>query len=98
MKNTLVLVLVLLSVSAFSQERINPIIKKYGTIFDIPFAEEKPDPNIEYKIIVEIERESERPDSVNWALNNVARLINLHVMAGIKPEQLHVVIAIHSGA
>lgn len=98
MKNPLLLVLVLFSFSAFSQKRINPVIKHYGTIFDIPFAEEKPDPNQEYKIIVEIEKESERPDSVSWALNNVARLVNLHVMAGVKPEQLHVVIAIHSGA
>lgn len=98
MKNTLLLALFLLSISVFSQKRINPVIKKYGAIFDIPFAEEKPDPNQEYKIIVEIEKESERPDSVSWALNNVARLVNLHVMAGVKPEQLHVVIAIHSGA
>jgi intracellular sulfur oxidation DsrE/DsrF family protein len=98
MKNLLLLILVLLSISVFSQKRINPVIKNYGTIFDIPFAEEKPDPTLEYKIIVEIEKESERPDSVSWALNNVARLVNLHVMAGVKPEQLHVVIAIHSGA
>lgn len=98
MKNLLPLVLALFSFTAFSQKRINPVIKNYGTIFDIPFAEEKPDPNQEYKIVVEIEKESERPDSVSWALNNVARLINLHVMAGVKLEQLHVVIAIHSGA
>ena len=98
MKHLLPLVLLLLSFSAFSQKRINPVVKNYGTIFDIPFAEEKPDPNQEYKIIVEIEKESDRPDSVSWALNNVARLINLHVMAGVKLEQLHVVIAIHSGA
>ncbi|HTH55340.1 MAG TPA: DsrE family protein [Cyclobacteriaceae bacterium] len=98
MKNSLLIALVLVSFSAFSQKRINPVIKTYGTIFDIPFAEEKPDPNLDYKIIVEIERESERPDSVSWALNNVARLINLHVMAGVKLDQLHVVIAIHSGA
>lgn len=98
MKNALVLALILLSMHAPAQKRVNPVIRNYGTIFDIPFAEEKPDPNVEYKIIVEIARQSDRSDSVNWALNNVARLINLHVMAGVKPEQLHVVIAIHSEA
>ena len=76
MKNVLLPILVVFSLSAFSQKRINPIIKNYGTIFDIPFAEEKPDPDLAYNIIVEIEKESDRPDSVSWALNNVARLIN----------------------
>lgn len=90
--------LMLCSLFAFSQTRINPVIKNYGGVFDIPFAQEKPDPNIDYKVVIEIERESEKPDSLNWALNNVARLINLHAMAGVKPERLHVVIAIHGGA
>jgi intracellular sulfur oxidation DsrE/DsrF family protein len=98
MKNILLLLLALISFQAFSQKRINPVIKNYGTVFEIPFAEEKPDPNIDYNIVIEVERESEKPDSVNWALNNVARLINLHVMAGVKLEKLHIVVAIHGGA
>lgn len=98
MKYTLVSMLVLSSLLAFSQKRINPVIKNYGGVFDIPYAQEKPDPNIDYNVVIEIERESEKPDSLNWALNNVARLINLHAMAGVKPERIHVVIAIHGGA
>jgi intracellular sulfur oxidation DsrE/DsrF family protein len=48
--------------------------------------------------VIEVERAIDSPDSLNWALNNVARLLNIHVMAGVKPEKLHVVLAIHGGA
>jgi intracellular sulfur oxidation DsrE/DsrF family protein len=90
--------LILISSSAFSQTRIYPLIKNYGGIFDIPYAEEKPDPTIDYDIVIEVEHAIDSPDSLNWALNNVARLLNVHVMAGVKPEKLHVVLAIHGGA
>lgn len=98
MKNLLIFTLLAVSVSAFSQSRINPVIKSYGGIFDIPYAEEKPDPTLDYKIIIEIATASDKPDSTNWALYNVARLINLHVMGGVPKEKLHVVLAIHGGA
>jgi intracellular sulfur oxidation DsrE/DsrF family protein len=98
MKRILVFVLLLVSISSLSQSRINPVIKSYGGIFDIPYAQEKPDPNLEYNIVIEIERASDTPDSTNWALYNVARLINLHVMGGVPKEKLHVVLAIHGAA
>ncbi|MEQ8303853.1 MAG: DsrE family protein [Cyclobacteriaceae bacterium] len=98
MKTVLPLLFVLSSVAAFAQERINPIIKDYGGIFDIPYADEKIDPTLDYKIAIEVVRASESPKEVNWALNNVARLLNLHAMAGVPKEKLHVVLAIHGGA
>ncbi|MBS1508251.1 MAG: DsrE family protein [Bacteroidetes bacterium] len=98
MKTLIVALFSLVSLFSFSQNRINPVIKNFGGIFDIPYAEEKPDPAQEYKIVIEVERALESPDSVSWALNNVARLLNLHAMAGVKPEKMHVVLAIHGGA
>ena len=87
----------LYSCSLFGQQ-INPIIKNYGSIYDIPYADEKIDPSLDYNIVVEVVRASEKPEDVNWALNNVARLLNLHAMAGVPREKLHVVLAIHGGA
>lgn len=79
-------------------QRVNPIIKSQGGIFDIPFAVEKPDPAMVYNIIVEVERESEKPDTINWALNNVARLLNLLSVGGVPSPNVNVVLAIHGGA
>jgi intracellular sulfur oxidation DsrE/DsrF family protein len=87
-----------ISSTTFSQIRIYPLIKNFGGIFDIPYAQEKPDPTMEYNIVIEVERAIDYADSINWALNNVARLLNIHVMGGVKPEKLHVVLAIHGGA
>jgi len=98
MKILVSIAMLCISIAGFSQKRVNPIIKNYGGIFEIPYAEEKPDPEMEYNIIIEVERESEKPDSINWALYNVSRLLNLHAMGGVPKEKLHVVLAIHGGA
>jgi len=93
----------LLSIGALSAEgqtpsRVNPIIKSEGGIFEVPFALEKPDPGMKYNIIIEVERQSEKPDTINWALNNVARLLNLHAVGGVPSANMNVVVAIHGGA
>lgn len=80
------------------QSMVNPIIKNYGGIYDLPYADEKIDPTLDYKIVVEVVRASEKPEEVNWALNNVARMLNLHAMSGVSKDKLHVVLAIHGGA
>ncbi len=98
MKFIAVSFLLVISTVAFSQTRIYPVIKNFGGIFDIPYAEEKPDPNMDYNIVIEVEHAIDNTDSVNWALNNVSRLLNVHVMGGVKPEKLHVVLAVHGGA
>lgn len=92
--------MVCISVLASGQTppRVNPVIKSQGGIFEIPYASEKPDPSILYNIVIEVERESAKPDTINWALNNVARLLNLHAVAGVPARNMNVVIAIHGGA
>ncbi len=91
-------VLLFVFLTGYSQQRVNPVIKNYGGIFEIPYAVEKPDPSLDYNIVIEVERASDRPDSINWAMYNVARLINLHVMGGVPKEKLNVVLAIHGAA
>lgn len=99
MKTFLTLLMVSSALFLNAQDKkVNPIIKDYGGIFEIPYADEKVDPTMDYNIIVEVVRESDKPDELNWALNNVARMLNLHVMSGLPKEKLHVVLAIHGGA
>ena len=54
---------------------------------------EKPDPTIIYNIVIEVERAGEKPDTVNWALNNVARLLNLHAVGGVPARNMNVILA-----
>ena len=98
MKILLTTFILSVAVLAQAQTTVNPIIKNYGGIYDLPDAEEKIDSALNYNIAVEVVRASEKPEDINWALNNVARLLNLHAMAGVSKEKLNVVLAIHGGA
>ena len=87
-----------LSFQLTAQKRIYPIIEDYGGIFDAPNATEKPDPNMEYKVVIDVATgDSEKSDPF-YSLVNVARLLNLHAMGGVSKENMKVVLAIHSGA
>jgi intracellular sulfur oxidation DsrE/DsrF family protein len=98
MKFILSIILFCLSLSAASQNRVNPVVKNFGGIFEIPYAEEKPDPTLDYKIIVEVVSNTEKYDSINWPLYNVARLLNLHAAGGVPKEKIQVVVVIHGSA
>ncbi|MGW8122980.1 DsrE family protein [Roseivirga echinicomitans] len=82
----------------FSQTKINPIIKGYGGIVDAPFAKEKPNPNMEYKIVIDVATGDANPKAVMYSLENVARLLNLHAMGGVPAKNMKVILAIHGEA
>ena len=48
-----------------AQTKVNPVIRSYGTVFQLPDADHKPDPTIKYKIIVELNENGSKPDSLN---------------------------------
>ncbi len=96
-------VLILLILASFTstshaQEMVNPEIKSFGGIYDIPEATVKPLKDLDYKIIIDLNSGSESPEKLNPALNNVARMINLHVSGGASAENIEVVLAIHGDA
>ena len=98
MKKVFVFGLCLLTMSVIAQQRINPVIKNSGGIFDVPDAVEKPDPTLTYNIVIELFSAPDNPKEVNQALNNISRMINLHVMGGVPKENLNIVVAIHGEA
>ena len=98
MKYSVTIFIVLVwSVNAFAQKGANPIIKNYGTIYEIEGAV-NPDSEIEYKIAVDLKTLQRDKESTNPGLNNVARMLNLHGLGGVKAENLNVAVAIHGGA
>lgn len=94
--STLLCSMLLLSVLA--QTKKNPVIKGFGTVVEVPFAVERPDPKLKYPILVDVTLASIKPDTLNEALDNVARMVNLHVMGGVPLKNINVVLAVHSGA
>ena len=74
------------------------MITPFGGIFDIPEATVKADEQLPYKIVIDVVTGNENPADFNWALNNVARLMNLNAVSGANMSRMDVVLAIHGSA
>jgi intracellular sulfur oxidation DsrE/DsrF family protein len=88
----------ILSTAAIAQEAHYPIVKGHGGIFDIPEATSFPDASLQYKIVIDIKEGSGGHKSINSALNNVARIANLHAMGGVPKENIDIVVVVHGEA
>ncbi len=96
MKHLLSALLTITLTACIAQKRVNPVIKNFGGIYDIPEATVKPDPNQEYKIVIDVYGGSEDKSKIDRSLNNVARMLNLHAVGGVSPEKMSVVLALHA--
>lgn len=81
-----------------AQERVNPVVRGFGSIYDIPEASIKPDPDLEYKIVIDVYGGADDKKTIDRSLNNVARMLNLHAVGGVPPENMKVVLAMHGGS
>ena len=79
------------------EKQQHPVIKNFGGIYPIDQATVVPDANQKYNIVIDV-FSGENPTELNAALNNVARMINLHAIADVHPDSIHVVLAIHGKA
>jgi intracellular sulfur oxidation DsrE/DsrF family protein len=96
MKKLIILSLLCLSGSlTFAQKKIYPLIKSGGGMFEVPEATPVVDKKMQYKIIVDLSKASDKPDSVNASLDKLARLVNAHIEAGVPKENLSVIGVIH---
>lgn len=96
MKKLLIICLILLSGNiVFAQQRKFPLIKSGGGIFSVPEASPVADKKMKYKIIVDLSKASDKPDSVNSSLDKLARLVNSHIEEGVPTENLSIVAVFH---
>ncbi|MBD3615280.1 MAG: DsrE family protein [Gracilimonas sp.] len=93
----LLLPLFLFTSNIFAQEAHFPIIKNFGGIYEIPESV-NPNPDMEYNIVIDLKTLQQDKESLNPGLNNVARMMNLHGLGGVKEESLSVVVVVHGGA
>ena len=91
------IILSFFTLSLNAQEAQFPIVKNFGGIYKIDNAV-NPDPTTLYKIVIDLKTLQRDKESVNPGLNNVARMMNLHGLGGVKSGNLKVVVIIHGGA
>src|SRR6188474_2278924 len=83
-----------IALGQMQQTKMYPVIKSYGPVYQIQNAAHKPDPKLNYKIIVELQENASKPDSLNEYLEAIATLINLHAVEGVPKENIHVVVVL----
>jgi len=87
----------LVSVAAVAQTPHYPLVKGHGGIYEIPDATERPDGTLEYKILVDLTSPSEDPKQISRFVDNVARMMNLHGLAGVTKDRIKVKVVLHGG-
>jgi intracellular sulfur oxidation DsrE/DsrF family protein len=80
-----------------------PLIKssKWSGVIPVSNVTEKPDPSLQYKLLFEDVlgiRDSAAAKEISEGLSEVARVINLHIAAGIPKNKLNVVLVVHGPA
>ena len=88
----------LIAATSFSQDKVNPIIKDFGPVYEIPDAVEKPDPKMNYKLLVDLVMGSTKPDTINLGIEAACTLLNLHGVGGVPKEKINMVMAVHNAA
>lgn len=80
-----------------------PLIKtsKWAGVLPMQDVNEKPDPNIQYKLLMEEVipiKDSAAAKDFSEGLSEVGRIINLHIASGIPKNKLSVVVVVHGPA
>jgi len=68
--------------------KLFPAIKVYRGVCDVPFARDKPDSLMKYKIIIEAGAGIEKPEEIYTPLEHISRMYNLHIYSGI-PQRIY---------
>ena len=83
--------------TSFAQAQY-PVVKDFGGIYQIDESTVLPDSTLDYNIVIDVFSGPRSPHQLNPALNNVARMLNLHAVGGVPAQNLNVVLAIHGDA
>ena len=83
---------------SFAQDAQFPLVKGFGGIYEVPDATERPDGSLGYYILVDMTTAATDDAEVSRWVDNVARMMNLHGLAGVSKDRMHVKVVGHGGA
>lgn len=98
LRRNLFILFILFTGALYAQERLNPVIKGFGSLADVPFAKVKADPSLEYKIVVEFKQKIDDPKEIHPFLEHIGRMYNMHIYDGVPQSKLHVTVVIFGPA
>ncbi len=85
------------SASAAETKPMTPLIAGYGKTAPVENAGERPDPSMDYKVVMSVTKAGE-PGAPPPALEKAARLANLLAESGVPAAHRHIVVVLHGAA
>jgi intracellular sulfur oxidation DsrE/DsrF family protein len=84
---------------AIGQSRdFGPVIHSAGPVFEVPNPDFETPTDIEFRIAWEMVDPAPSPEQLNVHLVTAARFLNMHALAGVPRENLHLALVVHGQA
>lgn len=77
---------------------VYPVIKDFGRVHPRPDAAVQPDPDADYKVIVDVVHGNKDHHEVLGSLQRLARIVNLMGFAKVPPSHVHIVAVLEGEA
>lgn len=95
-------VLALAGVSARAADagsaRPGPAIERFGPVYDIDSPDFATPTGSVYRAVFDVAPSPEANDQLNPRIESLARFLNMHARAGVKPEQMKLALVVHGAA
>lgn len=75
-----------------------PLIEKFGKVFDVQNTVDLTGKNEIYRVVFDVSRSPGNKEQVNASIESLARFLNMHVRAGVPPENLRLALVLHGSA
>lgn len=83
---------------AAAEPDLGPVIPSFGPVMAPPAGSYNLDPNVQYKVSMDVYNTPEFPDDPNRHLVSAARFLNMHVRNGIPAENIDFALIAHGPA
>ena len=75
-----------------------PLIEKFGPVYDVGQPDFRTPTDLVYRAVFDVAPSPDAADEINPRIESVARFLNMHARAGVKPEQMKLVLVVHGSA
>ena len=75
-----------------------PVFTDYGPVFKIQDRDVPLSKNFKYKVFFDVTEPAQETFNLNRRIESVARFINMHVMNGVKLDEMEIAVVLHGGA
>ncbi|MBN3581353.1 DsrE family protein [Algoriphagus aestuarii] len=81
-----------------AQGIVYPAIQGYGGVNEVPFETIKPDPNQQYKFVIELSNSIKDKKEISDYLDYAAKMYNVHIYGGVPKENIDLVFVVYAGS